>query len=181
VLDSASKTPAPVTLTFTGTLLADYSGTGTAGAVVTITNGSSVAAPLLKVQADAGLGETTYPGKVILSDFAYTAMTNTVEAVVMQGSVVGGSMIGGECFQWNECAGTAGFSIDPVIAVSASQPNAADYSLIFSSGIKNTQAAPPVTATPEPGTLLMMLSGLLAMCCLKPAKYRPSLRLASRL
>jgi hypothetical protein len=165
VVDSRSAIPTPVTLTFSAVLGADYSGTGSAGAIVTIGTGSSVQAPLLSEQVEAGPGPATYPGKLVLNNVTYTAMTNTVEAVTMEGSASGGSIAGQACDTPNVCAGTAGFFIDPVIGIFSNQPNAADYRLIFSAGIKN--AATPTSGVPEPGTLALMLSGLAAMSRLR--------------
>jgi hypothetical protein len=166
VLNSQSSTPTAVTLTFTGNLSAGYSGSGSASAVVTIGTESSSQLPELRDEVSAGAGAASYPSTLNLIDAPFTVMTNTVEVVTLDGGVNGGdsSTPGQVCVDPDTCAGTAAFSIDPVIGVSTSQPDSTDYSLIFSAGIKNVEPSGPTV--PEPGTLLIMLTGLVTIGCL---------------
>jgi hypothetical protein len=170
VLNSQSTTATPVSLTFTGNLSAGYSGSGFASAVVTIGTGSSTQLPELRDEVAAGTGPASYPSTLNLNDAPFTVMTNTVEVVTLDGGVNGGDSTtpGQVCNEPNTCAGTASFSIDPVIGISTSQADSTDYTLIFSSGIENTE--PSGSTVPEPGTLLVMLAGLVMIGCLMQAR-----------
>jgi hypothetical protein len=159
VLNSASSTPAPVQLTFSGSIAAQGTGSGAAGGAINF--GGTVNS----VCAGAGCAAGT-PSSLTFSNYPFTVMSDTQNLVLLQGNgYTQGELTPGVP---SDTSGTYYIDIDPSIAISASQPNYADYSLVFSAGIQN--ATNPV---PLPGSLIMMLSGV-ALLALLPRSRRLS-------
>jgi hypothetical protein len=158
VLNSASATPAPVQLTFSGEIAAQGTGSGAAGG--TINFGGAVHT----VCGGAGCAAGT-PSALTFSNYAFTVMSNTQNLVLLEGNgYTQGELIVGVP---SDTPGTYSIDIDPSIAISASQPNIADYSLIFSAGIQNT-----TTPVPLSGSLIMVLSGVACFVLLPRTRRR---------
>jgi len=145
VLDSASSTPAPVQLTFSGTLAAQGYGSGLGGGTINFGDGVETVC--------GGYGcSVGVPFVLNFSDFAYSAMSNTANVVSLVGNGYTNGMVAPGVSP--TAGGAYSMLLDPTIAISPTQPNYADYSLIFSAGIENT------TPVPVPSSLLLMLSAL---------------------
>jgi len=149
-----------VELTFSGFLAAQGYGSGLGGGTINFGDGVET------VCAGFGCNAGT-PSVLMFSDFAYSAMSNTANVVSMVGNGYTNGMVAPGVPP--DAGGAYSILLDPTIAISPTQPNYADYSLIFSAGIENTTAPVPI-----PSSLILMLSALAGLGLMERRRIMPS-------